>query len=134
MAKQALGLKIPFQLGKDGYFETNSDTISQVSSNIQNLLLTRPGERRFNNNFGSSLYTILFEQINDFKEFNEMLISLVQKDLDRFMNGILVTDVTVTPNTEQPFNNDPNKIYISVQFTYKNILGKAEVTITNNNI
>lgn len=134
MAKQALGLKIPFQLGRDGYFETNSDTISQVSSNIQNLLLTRPGERRFNNNFGSSLYTILFEQVNDFKEFNEMLISLVQKDLDRFMNGVLVTDVTITPTEEQPFNNDPNKIYISVQFTYKNIPGKAEVTITNNNI
>ena len=88
MAKQALGLKIPFQLGNNGYFETNYDTISQVSSNIQNLLLTKPGERRFNNSFGSSLYSILFEQINDFREFNEMLVTLVQKDLDRFMNEI----------------------------------------------
>ena len=53
MAKKALGLKIPFRLGQDGYFETNTDTISQVSSNIRNLLLTKPGERRFNNAFGS---------------------------------------------------------------------------------
>ncbi len=39
MAKKVLGLKIPFRLGQDGYFETNVDTISQVSSHIKNLLL-----------------------------------------------------------------------------------------------
>lgn len=134
MAKQALGLKIPFQLGKNGYFETNNDTLSQVSSNIRNLLLTRPGERRFNNSFGSSLYNVLFEQIFDYKESQDMLVTLIQKDLDKFMNGVLVTNVQVSLNEEQPINNDANKIYISVQFTYKNLTGRTDVIINNNNI
>ena len=62
MAKQALGLKLPIKLGQDGYFDTNTTTIGQVSANIRNLLMTKPGERRFNNEFGSSLYELLFQQ------------------------------------------------------------------------
>ena len=58
MSKQSIGLSLPIQLGNDGYFATNMDTISQISSNIQNILLTTPGERRFNNGFGSGLYNL----------------------------------------------------------------------------
>lgn len=133
MAKKALGLKIPFKLGKDGYFETNTDTISQVSSNINNLLLTRPGERRFNNSFGSSVYKFLFEQ-NDLEESKSMLIDLIQKDLDKFMNGVIVTDVRVRLSNNQPVNNDYTKIFINVEFTYRDILGNTDVVITNRNI
>lgn len=133
MAKKALGLKIPFKLGQDGYFETNSDTISQVSSNIQNLLLTRPGERRFNNSFGSSLYKFLFEQ-NDFEASKAMLIDIIQKDLDRFMDGILVTDVKVQLVPSETVNNDNNKIFISVVFSYKDLIGTTTATIVNNRL
>lgn len=133
MAKKALGLKIPFKLGPDGYFETNTETISQVSSNIQNLLLTRPGERRFNNAFGSSLYNFLFEQ-NELNASRNILINLIQKDLDKFMNGIIVTDVKVQQNAIQPENNDQTRIFISVSFSYKDLTGKTDVTITNNRL
>lgn len=133
MAKKALGLKIPFKLGRDGYFETNSDTISQVSSNINNLLLTRPGERRFNNSFGSSVYKFLFEQ-NDLDESKSMLVDLIQKDLDKFMNGVIVTDVNVRLSNEQVVNNDYTKIFINIEFTYRDIIGKTDVVITNRNI
>ena len=133
MAKKALGLKIPFKLGQDGYFETNSDTISQVSSNIQNLLLTRPGERRFNNSFGSSLYKFLFEQ-NDFEASKAMLIDIIQKDLDKFMDGILVTDVKVQLVPSETVNNDNNKIFISVVFSYKDLIGTTTATIVNNRL
>jgi hypothetical protein len=133
MAKKAIGLKIPFRLGNDGYFETNTDTISQVSSNIRNLLLTKPGERRFNNSFGSSLYKFLFEQ-NELDESKDILINLIQNDLDKFMNGVIVTDVKVKLTDNQINNNDQTKIFISVEFTYRDLLSKTEVTITNNNL
>lgn len=133
MSKKALGLKIPFTLGQNGYFETNTDTISQISSNIKNLLLTRPGERRFNNQFGSSLYKILFEQ-NELEDMLPMLTNIIQKDLDKFMNGVIVEDVNVKLADNQIENNDYNKIFISVVFSYKNIRSSTEVTITNNNI
>jgi len=133
MAKKALGLKIPFRLGQDGYFETNTDTISQVSSNIKNLLLTKPGERRFNNAFGSSLYKVLFDQ-NELGEMLPMLVNLIQNDVNRFMNGIIVEDVKVQLLENDVVNNDYNKIFIKVAFSYKELKSTTEVIITNNNI
>ena len=120
MAKKALGLKIPFRLGQDGYFETNTDTISQVSSNIRNLLLTKPGERRFNNAFGSSLYKVLFDQ-NELGEMLPMLVNLIQNDVNRFMNGIIVEDVKVQLLENDVVNNNYNKIFIKVAFSYKEL-------------
>jgi hypothetical protein len=133
MSKKALGLKIPFRLGQNGYFETNVDTISQVSSNIKNLLLTRPGERRFNNAFGSSLYKVLFEQ-NELQEMLPMLVNLIQNDVNRFMNGVIVEDVKVQLVENDAVNNDYNKIFIKVAFSYKELKSTTEVIITNNNI
>ena len=133
MAKKALGLKIPFRLGQDGYFETNADTISQVSSNIKNLFLTRPGERRFNNAFGSSLYKVLFDQ-NELGEMLPMLVNLIQNDVNRFMNGVIVEDVKVQLLENDVVNNDYNKIFIKVAFSYKELKSTTEVIITNNNI
>jgi phage baseplate assembly protein W len=133
MAKKALGLKIPFRLGQDGYFETNTDTISQVSSNIRNLLLTKPGERRFNNAFGSSLYKVLFDQ-NELGEMLPMLVNLIQNDVNRFMNGIIVEDVKVQLLENDVVNNNYNKIFIKVAFSYKELKSTTEVIITNNNI
>jgi len=133
MAKKVLGLKIPFRLGQDGYFETNTDTISQVSSNIKNLLLTKPGERRFNNAFGSSLYKVLFDQ-NELGEMLPMLVNLIQNDVNRFMNGVIVEDVKVQLLENDVVNNDYNKIFIKVAFSYKELKSTTEVIITNNNI
>lgn len=133
MAKKALGLKIPFRLGQDGYFETNVETISQVSSNIKNLLLTKPGERRFNNAFGSSLYSVLFEQ-NELEQMLPMLVNLIQNDVDRFMNGVIVEDVKVKLLENDIENNDYNKIFIKVAFSYKALKSTTEVIITNTNI
>ena len=133
MAKKALGLKIPFRLGQDGYFETNTDTISQVSSNIRNLLLTKPGERRFNNAFGSSLYKVLFDQ-NELGEMLPMLVNLIQNDVNRFMNGIIVEDVKVQLLENDVVNNNYNKIFIKVAFSYKELQSTTEVINTNNNI
>lgn len=134
MAKKALGLKLPITLGQDGYFQTNSLTAEQLSSNIQNLLSTTPGERRFNNAFGSSLYGLLF-QMNDIEVSKEIVIDTIQRDIDRWVNGVIVNDVKVQLSDEQnimgSINNDNNKIFISVVFTYNNTTAKTDVTISN---
>ena len=134
MAKRALGLKLPITLGQDGNFQTNTLTADQLSSNIQNLLLTKPGERRFNNAFGSSLYNLLFQMV-DQEVSKQIIIDSVQRDVDKFINGVIVDDVTVSLSNEQNFmgsiNNDKNKIFISVVFTYNNTTAKTDVAIPN---
>lgn len=133
MTKQVLGLKLPIKLGPDGYFDTNTTTIGQVSSNIRNLLLTKPGERRFNNEFGSGLYNLLFQQI-DVEVSKDIIVDVVQRDIDKFLNGVIVNDVKVKLNTAQPENTQANKIFISVVFTYNKITSNTDVEISTNRI
>lgn len=117
MSKNAIGLSLPFRLGKDGYFESTTDTLSQIKSNLINLFLTKPGERRFNNQFGTNLYNYLFEQ-QDLEISREILLDIVKKDVSKFINGVIINDVTAELSDNQT-NNSYNKIFINIKFTYK---------------
>jgi len=127
--KKAIGLSLPIQLGNEGYFATNKDTISQIADNIQNLLLTVPGERRFNNSFGSGLYNLLFQPIES-DVTNEMIIDVVQRDVDKYINGTTILSVELSP--QQPENNDRNSIFISITFRYNNTIGKTQLNLEGN--
>ena len=129
--KKAIGLSLPLQLGNDGYFETNKDTISQIATNIYNLLLTVPGERRFNNNFGSGLYNLLFNNIGD-DISNDIIIDVIQRDVDKFLPGTTILTVELSPI--QPDNNSKNSIFISITFRYNNTVGKTEFNLETNKI
>ena len=131
MAKQILGLKLPIRLGQDGYFETNTATIDQVSSNIKNLLLTKPGERRFNNEFGSGLYELLFQQ-NEVEVNPSIIVDVVQRDVDKFLPGTTILNVELSP--VQPDNNSKNSIFISITFRYNNTVGTTQLNLEGNRI
>ena len=129
--KKAIGLSLPIQLGNEGYFATNKDTISQIADNIQNLLLTVPGERRFNNSFGSGLYNLLFQPIES-DVTNDMIVDVVQRDVDKYINGTTILSVELSP--QQPENNDRNSIFISITFRYNNTIGKTQLNLEVNRI
>jgi phage baseplate assembly protein W len=128
---KSIGLSLPIQLGNQGYFATNKDTISQIASNIQNLLLTMPGERRFNNTFGSGLYNLLFNNIGgDISK--DIIIDVIQRDVDKFLNGTTILNVELSQ--VQPDNNSKNSIFISITFKYNNTLGNTEFNLETNKI
>lgn len=126
---KSIGLSLPIQLGNQGYFTTNKDTISQIGTNIQNLLLTIPGERRFNNAFGSGLYNLLFNNIGD-DISNDIIIDVIQRDVDKFLPGTTILTVELSPI--QPDNNSKNSIFISITFRYNNTVGKTEFNLETN--
>lgn len=130
MITNILGLSLPLRLGSRGYFDTNISTIEQVKSNITNLLKTRPGERRFNNKFGSSLYSLLFNQLES--EVNKsILIDTIQRDIDMFLNGIYIQNVKVSENDKyENENNVSNSIFININFTYNGIESNVDVKLT----
>jgi hypothetical protein len=133
MTKSAIGLSYPLRMGQNGYFETNSDTISQISSNIKTILLTKTGERRFNNSFGSGVYKFLFEQ-RDLDISKDMLVNIIQNDIDKFLNGVLINDVNVqlSENQINQTNNTSNSIFINIIFTYRQL--QSDVTVEINTI
>lgn len=127
----AIGLSLPIKLGPRGYFDTNLSTLDQVKTNIVNILKTRPGERRFNNKFGSSLYSLLFEQMEADLSKN-IIIDAIQRDINRFLNGVYINNVTVSENNNyHSSNNDGNAVFINVIFTYNGTTSNVNVNIEN---
>ena len=61
----AVGISLPIEAGPNGYFAQTYTTMEQVVSNVVNLLLTIPGERYMQPEFGSKLHEYLFEQFDD---------------------------------------------------------------------
>ena len=128
---KSIGLSLPIQHGNQGYFATNKDTISQIASNIQNLLLTIPGERRFNSSFGSGLYNLLFNNIGD-DISKDIIVDVIQRDVDKFLPGIAILSVELSEL--QPDNNSKNSIFISITFRYNNSVGNTEFNLETNKI
>ena len=64
--KAAVGVTFPFD--GSAVFNSSYTTKEQVKSNLINLLLTSPGERLMNPEFGIGIRQYLFEQVID-KEF-----------------------------------------------------------------
>ena len=132
MSKNSIGLSYPIRLGQDGFFETNVDTISQLKSNIINIFNTKLGERRFNNGFGSEIHNLLFEQ-QDFDINIDVIKDTIQKDVNKFLNGVEINDINVKLSENQP-NNTANKIFISIIFTYRQQQSVVDFTIRTPNI
>jgi len=61
--KVAIGVTLPFN--GPGVFNSSYATKDQVKSNLINLLLTDPGERLMEPNFGVGVRSLLFEQYID---------------------------------------------------------------------
>ena len=87
--KVAVGVTFPF----DGpaVFNSSYTTKEQVKSNLINLLLTSPGERLMNPNFGVGIRDLLFEQVIDKELIKNRIIDGAQVNIPE----IEVTDVFI---------------------------------------
>ena len=71
-----IGLKLPLTQGGSSTFAQTKTIIEQAKYNIRNLLLTIPGERLGQPEFGSGLHEFIFEQMDvDFEDAIEASIS-----------------------------------------------------------
>jgi len=71
-----IGLKLPLTQGGSSIFAQTKTTFEQAKHNIRNLLLTIPGERLGQPEFGSGLHELVFEQMDEnFEDIIEASIS-----------------------------------------------------------
>ena len=102
---KAIGVKLP--LGGDPIFSLSYTTEEQSISNLKNLLLTRKGERPFQPEFGSEIYTLLFEQMT--ADLSTNLRESIIRDIEYWLPYIIIDDVSVVSN------DDYNRVDISVK-------------------
>ena len=112
---KVLGVSINEVSTSNGAFAVNFTTINQAKSNLQNLILTRKGERLMQPEFGCDIWKIIFEPI-------------VEGDIESKIENSILDAV----NTWLPYLNidtilfdydendiDTNKIQLEIQFSLK---------------
>jgi len=126
-----IGLTLPLRSGINGYFEQSYDTLTQIKANITNFFNTRPGERRFNPQFGTKLYQYLFEQ--NIEGFDEILKNVIKEDMNYWFPNVIVNTVFLDITTAQKNKNTDNYIInIKIQFTVNNQTDVLGLTVTSN--
>ena len=126
-----IGLTLPLRSGINGYFEQSYDTLTQIKANITNFFNTRPGERRFNPQFGTKLYQYLFEQ--NIEGFDEILKNVIKEDISYWFPNVIVNTVFLDITTAQKNKNTDNYIInLKIQFTVNNQTDVLGLTVTSN--
>ena len=105
-----IGLSFPLRRDKFNDFAMTKNSLQQSRHNIKNLLLTYPGERVGQPEFGSKLRELCFEQIDD--NLPERIEEEVRKAISIWLPYINVTEVQ-TLNEE----GDDNKIFVRVTYS-----------------
>jgi len=104
---QPIGLSFPLTVGTQGQ---NYYTTEQVHDNLRNLILTMPGERPMNPSFGSDIYHILFEQLQD-DIIQQAAHDAISKAVNTWMPAVKIQEVVVTSQY------DDNKVKIEVFYS-----------------
>jgi len=94
----AIGVSLPFN-GPAGPFNSTYSTKDQIKSNLINLLLTNPGERIMNPEFGCRLREVLFEGITN--DINELIINNINTSIFTYIPEIESTDITINPSIDE---------------------------------
>jgi|TARA_B100000287_G_scaffold388630_1_gene398075 phage baseplate assembly protein W len=114
----AIGVTLPFN--SDSVFNQSFTTKEAVKSNLINVLLTFPGERVFEPEFGVGLKRLIFEQNID----EESLKSNINDQVGMYIPEIEIEDIDIK------MVPDENTLYI--RLTYKFILDETYDSIQLN--
>lgn len=108
---QPYGITLPISYGPSGYFNQSYSIRDQIKSNLNLLLKTRRGERRMNPDFGSNLWSILFE--NNVENIDQIIESTIRKDTERWMSYVNIESVDV----DRTSDSSQHRINVSVVYT-----------------
>ena len=101
-----VGIGFPLDHSPEGFFYKTKTVLEQSKANLQNLLLTTPGERIMQPEFGSQLKFIVFEQGQDIPSRVE---ETIRSAADRFLSYINIENVFTT--------QQDNTLNVSIEFS-----------------
>ena len=101
-----VGIRFPLDHSPEGFFYKTKTVLEQSKANLRNLLLTTPGERIFQPEFGSQLKSIVFEQGANIPDRIE---EAVRSATDNFLSYINIINVFTI--------QEQNQVNIQVEFS-----------------
>ena len=107
--KVAIGVTLPFN--GSAVFNQSFTTKEQVKSNLINLILTSPGERIMNPDFGIGIRDLIFEQVVDAESLKGQIIDSAA----RYVPEIEILDLTTGRVSD---STNPEIYQLRIAITY----------------
>ena len=107
--KVAIGVTLPFN--GSAVFNQSFTTKEQVKSNLINLILTSPGERIMNPDFGIGIRDLIFEQVVDAESLKGQIIDSAA----RYVPEIEILDLTTRRVSD---STNPEIYQLRIAITY----------------
>ena len=106
--QRSIGISVLFQTPQ--VFNSTFTTQDQTKNQLINFILTDPGERFFNPNFGSGIRAVLFQQDTDFEGLE---VTLAEK-IENFVQNIKVNNINIV-------EGESNQINMLINYSINNI-------------
>ena len=105
-----VGLSFPLRADNNNDFALTRNSIQQATHNLKNLLLTHPGERVGNPEFGCRLRELCFEQRDEQlpDRLEEEIIDAVQT----WLPYINIVDIATLSD-----KSNPNTVFVKIKFS-----------------
>ena len=97
----------------DGAYRLNKELVEVVRQNLKMLLLTNPGERCMDTDFGIGIERFLFE--NDTPALRESMSTRIHNQVNKYMPFITIQDVFQGPSDDLR-TIGPNSFHISLHY------------------
>ncbi|HLN61628.1 MAG TPA: GPW/gp25 family protein [Symbiobacteriaceae bacterium] len=94
------GIAYPFRIDQSGRVALSANTDHSIQESIQLILLTNPGERPLDPQFGAGLRTFFYQPNTSITR--RLIRDMVEQALRRWETRITVNTVTVDPDPSDP--------------------------------
>lgn len=98
--------KFPLFFSTDGGYASNTSIKEVVKQNFKNMVLTSPGERIMNPDFGVGIRNFLFEQNSE--RTRQIIRDRINQQIDRYMPFIELQDYEV--------ESQDNELYVRIRY------------------
>ena len=125
---QGISPKLPLVYNlDDGPFELNKTTKETIAQNLKNLLLTAPGERVMDVNFGVGIRNFLFEGITP--EIYQRISTGIRQQINRYMPFVELVNLNFLTNEDNPTIN-ANTIVTVIVYAVPALEEQVVITIS----
>lgn len=116
-----LGVKIPIRHGDNGYFEQTFTTLEVAKTNMFNLILTNKGERPMLPDFGTRIYSLLFENVDT--EIVDIVEEEIREAVNTWLPYVNITELFVDDSNE---NLSRNRLEVTITFGVQQVPDRFE--------
>jgi len=136
MAEQSITVKLPFQLNDSGNIANITDVLDNAKQKMRMVLLTNPGEKLMDPEFGVGLTRYLFQNkyyfeydgtsdpinASKYTDLIAQLKSSIVAKIQKYVSEVTINNVQIT--------NEDNKIYVRIDYVLSDFIEDSyELTI-----